>query len=130
MGIIKGFDMNALRKSRQKAAAKQDNVAAIREISPEIEQLKVGETAVIEGITADNARKMVMSVTAKLRHLTAKGGEWAGKAFDTASDPDSGKLYVQRKSNVPEAEQKEIRVGRGRPKGSGNKPKADGKAAA
>lgn len=99
--IKKGeFDINALKKSRAANKAKIDLVAGIREISPEIEKLLVGETCVIEGVEAANIRKVVMQVTAKLSHLTAKGGDWAGKAFQTASNADEGKVYVQRGPNV------------------------------
>lgn len=96
--IIDGFDMAALRKSRVQNTNKTDLVAALREISPEIEQLKVGQTVEIP-TTKVNLRKTVMQITAKLNHLTCQGGQWAGKSYDVASDSES-KVYVQRNKQL------------------------------
>lgn len=107
MGVIKNFDMDALRKERARKAASGgvDLVAGLKEISPEIETLKVGETAQVEipGKTLDekkaNLRKTVMSITAKIGNLTCQGGEWEGKSFDTVSDGEKY-IYVQRGNNL------------------------------
>lgn len=115
------FDINALRKTRAAAKSKVDLVAGLAEISPEIERLKVGETCVIEGVTKADNRKVVMSITAKLSHLCAKGGDWAGRSFDVASDSDAGKVYVQRNSNLKPEDVQERKKGGG----GGRRKKAD-----
>lgn len=114
------FDIAALRKSRNAAKAKVDLVGELRTISPEIEKLKVGETVMISGVAKGEIRKTVMGITAKLSHLTSKGGDWAGKAYDVASDGDAGRVYVQRKPNVPADQVPERKKGGG----GGRKPKA------
>lgn len=114
------FDMAALRKSRASSKAKVDLLAGLREISPEIEALKVGETAQIEGVAKADNRKVVMSITAKLSHLCSRGGDWAGRKYDVASDSDSGIVYVQRQQGVKPAEAPIRKKGGG----GGRKPKA------
>lgn len=116
MAILKSgeFDMAALKKSRQKKATRVDLLGGLRQVSPEIEQLKVGQTAEISGVKADSIRKTVMAITAKLTHLTANGGEWAGRKYEVASDADSGKVYVQRQTGVKPEEAPVRRTGGGR----------------
>jgi hypothetical protein len=112
--LAKGeFDINALKAARQAKTAKVDLVGELAKISPEIATLKVGETAVIEGVVKTDIRKIVMGITAKLSHLTAKGGDWAGKDFDVASDADAGIVYVQRGSNLKPEQIKERKKGGG-----------------
>jgi hypothetical protein len=106
MTILKNFDIEALRKSRLKASQKSkrgDLLAGINQISPEIAKLKVGETAQIE-CNAGKAglRKFVMQIVAKTNHITAKGGEWEGRAYKVVSDGEST-VYVQRGEDSAEA---------------------------
>lgn len=119
-----GFDMAAHRKSRQAKTAKVDLIAGLNEISPEIAALKVGETVQLSGVEKGNIRKVVMSLTTKLSHLTAKGGEWEGKSYDVASDSDAGIVYVQRGRNLKPEEVKVRRKGGG----GGRRKKADAPA--
>lgn len=116
MAILKNgeIDLVALRKSKAKTANKTDLVAGLRQVSPEIEQLKVGQTATIENVSKANIRKVVMSVTAKLSHLTAKGAEWAGRKYETASDADAGIVYVQRQTGCKPEDAPVRRTGGGR----------------
>lgn len=124
--VIKNFDMDAFRRQRaaKQAAGGVDLVEALKGISPEIETLKVGETAVVDipgrNLTEKQAglRKAVMSVTAKLSNLTCKGGKWEGRTYDTVSNPEKGVIYVQRGSNLKAEEIKERKRG-------GRKPKAE-----
>jgi hypothetical protein len=101
MSILKNFDMAALRAERARNAARGSVslVEGLKQIAPEIEKLKVGETAklAIPGFGSDEnaTRKFVMSITAKLTNLTVRGGDWEGYQFDVASD-GQGSLYVQR----------------------------------
>jgi hypothetical protein len=125
VSIIKNFDMAALRKRRQNSNAKVDLVGELRKLSPEVEQLKVGETCSIDIPTKADLRKVVMSVTSKLSHLTSKTesgekGDFVPKQFEVASDPDALKVYVQRGHNFKD---NEIPT-RKRGGGGGRKPKA------
>lgn len=105
----KDFDFDSIRRARaRKGASTTDLVAAINAIAPDIEKLKVGETARID-ITGDKAdpnrnRKAVMAITAKLNNLTPKGGKWQGKVFRVISDEDY--IYVQRGKNEEPKERK------------------------
>lgn len=118
MAIIKNFDMDALRKERAKnaAAGGVNLVDALREISPDIEKLKPGETAEIAIPAGMSTRKHVMSITAKLSNLTPKGGEWEGRTFKTVSNGIN--TYVQRGEDLAKNKVQE----RGR--SNGRKPKA------
>ena len=118
------FDIEAHRKARQSKAAKTDLVSALRQISPEVEKLKVGQTAVIENVEAGKLRSVVMSITAKLSHLTARGGEWAGREYGVASDSETGTVYVQRQTGCKPEDAPIRATGGGRPKGSKNKPES------
>jgi hypothetical protein len=118
MTILKNFDMDALRRERAKKAARggKDLVEALRQISPDIENLKVGDTAKIAIPEGVGLRKFVMSITAKLNNLTPKEAPWAGRTFAIAND-GAGNVYVQRgKDETPRV------VKRGG--GGGRKPKA------
>lgn len=117
MTIIKGFDLEALRRERARNAARSGVglVEGLREISPDIEKLKVGETAKIAIPEGTGVRKFVMGITAKLNNLTPKGGEWAGRSFDIAND-GAGHVYVQRGEDVTPVERS--RGGGGRRKAS------------
>ena len=97
MTILKDFDFDEIRRKRQRASAQPtDLVAGLREISPEIEKLKVGETARLEIPGGQkNLRKFIMSITAKLNNLTPQGGAWAGRQYRTISDGEKY-VYVQR----------------------------------
>ena len=101
MSILKNFDMNELRLERARRAARGSVSLedGLRQIAPEIEKLKVGETAKLDipnfGNDDNATRKFTMSITAKTSNLTAKGGAWEGRFFDIASD-GMGALYVQR----------------------------------
>jgi len=118
MTILKSFDIDALRRQRAARAASGgvDLLAGINQISPDIEKLKVGETAQINIPKGIELRKFVMSVTAKLNNLTPKGGQWEGRTFKVASDPDNGHLYVQRGENVKEPVVRKRGNGGGRPR--------------
>ena len=114
--IIANFDMEAMKKARAaKFGAKgpTDLEGELRKISPDIELLKVGETAIIDiptkAVDGKNPkRSFIMSVTAKLNHLTKAGGKWAGRNFDPLSDPGAPLLYVTR---VADGEPKERKTG-------------------
>ncbi len=100
MTVIKNFNMDDIRKKRARMAASGgvslvDSLAAI---SPDIAKLNVGDTVKIMNTVDGGLRKTVMGITAKLSNLTCKGGDWAGRSFDVASDPTDGKgaVYVQR----------------------------------
>jgi hypothetical protein len=118
MSIIKNFDMEALRKKRAKASGgTTDLVAALREISPDIEKLEVGETARIKVPESVKVRAHVMSITAKLSNLTPKGAPWAGRQFKVLNDGE-GSTYVQRAPDLKKADIKERKRGSG-----GGRPK-------
>lgn len=100
--ILDNFDMAALRaeRARRNARGNVSLTEGLRQIAPEIEKLKVGQTAKLEipGYEADpkgSVRKYVMAITAKVSNLTVKGGEWEGRNFEIAND-GAGALYVQR----------------------------------
>lgn len=114
--ILDNFDMAALRKSRSQQNTRTDLIGGLRQISPAIETLKVGQTVEIptDKITL---RKTVMQITAKLNHLTSKGGAWAGKSFDVASNGEN-KVYVQRGKQVKPEDVKERKKG-----GGGGRPR-------
>jgi hypothetical protein len=95
--INKPFDMEALKKQRQKKAqGTVDLVAALNAISPLIARLEPGQTAKLplpEGEGGE--RKFIMGVTAKLTNVTIKGAAWAGRTYKVAGDGE-GYVYVQR----------------------------------
>lgn len=117
MAILKNgeFDIDAFRKGRSKSSAKKDLVAELMQIAPEIKDMKVGETCVIENVKKEDMRSRVMQITAKLSHLTARGGDWAGKVYETASNADEGVIYVQRMSGTSPDKAPVRRKGGGRP---------------
>lgn len=120
-GIIKGFDMNELRRKRARSSRTGLSlVEGLDEISPEIALLDVGDTAKIyvDGERKDgkavNLRKTTMQIAAKLRFLTCQGGEWEGRDYIVASD-GSDNVYVQRGEDLPEDQIKpRVAGGRGR----------------
>lgn len=123
------IDLAALRKARQAKASKTDLVAGLRQVSPEIELLKNNQTASIEGVKPADIRKVVMSITAKLSHLTARGGAWAGRKYEVASDADAGIVYVQRQTGVKPEDAPIRRTGGGRkPKSETPAPAPTGEA--
>lgn len=128
MAILKNFDMEALRKERAKLAASGgvNLVESLRQISPDIEKLKVGETAEIPIPAGMSIRKHVMSITAKLNNLTPKGGEWEGRQFKVASN--DANTYVQRGEDLPKGKAVVRARGNGRKPGTPNKPKGDNSA--
>jgi hypothetical protein len=101
MTILKGFDFDELRRNRARRAASGgvDLVQAIGAISPDIEKLKVGDTAQIAIPKDVTTRKFVMQITAKLNNLVPAGAPWAGRDFKVAHD-GQGNVYVQRGEDV------------------------------
>lgn len=97
MTILKNFDLDSIRKARARNAARSgvDLVTALAAISPDIEKLKVGETAKLEKPADMGLRKFVMQITAKVNNLVPKGGQWEGRQYDIVSDGES-LVYVQR----------------------------------
>jgi hypothetical protein len=118
MSILKNFDLDSIRKARARNAARSgmDLVTALAAISPDIANLKVGETAKVDKPEGMGLRKAVMQITAKVNNLVPQGGEWEGRQFDIVSDGDST-IYVQR---GPDLKGKDIPV-RAR-RGGGRKP--------
>lgn len=129
MTILKGFDIDSIRRDRARklAGSGVDLVAALAQISPEIAKLNVGDTARIEIPNYKNVdkegrpvelRKFVMSITAKLNYLTPQGGDWAGRQFKVISDSERY-VYVQRGEDL-KGNKIPVRSRRGgRPAGSG-----------
>jgi len=118
--IVLGFDIEALRKKRQRMAAKggKDLLTALNEIAPSIALLKVGQTAKVKMPKTspngkDPTRQFVMSIVTKLNNLTAAGREWAGRKFDAMSDETKEFFYVTR---LADGEPVERKIGAGRPK--------------
>lgn len=115
--IISNFDFEGLLRRKARAAAgSADLVAALAKLSPDIQNLKVGDCAkIVIPATVDGKpiteRQFIMSITAKLNNLTAKGREWAGKKFRSGSE--DGVLYVFRDDDGEPVERKK---GPGRPK--------------
>lgn len=113
--ILTKFDMDALRKKRAAKTAKSDPAALIeglKQISPTVEKLEIGQTAKIRIPEGVKVRAFVMSITAKLSNLTPKGAPWEGRTYDTIADPDDGEhgiVYVQR---GPDGEAKVRKRGR------------------
>lgn len=125
MSILKNFDIDSIRKARARknATGGVDLEAGLRQLSPDIEKLKVGETAQIEIPNDTGLRKFVMSITAKLNNLTPKNGKWEGRQFRVVSDSEKY-VYVQRAEDLKGAAIVE------RKRGGGGRPKGSGKAAA
>lgn len=106
MTILKNFDLDSIRRERARKAAGSgvDLVAGLSAISPDIEKLKVGETAKLQIPNYNKTdkdghpvelRSFVMSITAKLNNLTPRGGDWEGRTFKVLSDGERY-VYVQR----------------------------------
>jgi hypothetical protein len=117
MGIMgKDFDFDAIRKERARKAASGgvDLETALRQISPDIEKLNVGQTAQIAIPKGTGLRKFVMSITAKLNNLTPKGAPWEGRQYKVISDGE-GYAYVQRGENTKSAPVRARRGGGRRP---------------
>lgn len=119
MAILKDVNMDDLRRKRARLAASggTDLVAGITAISADIPNLKVGETTKVKSPAGVTLRKTVMSITAKLSNLTCKGGAWAGRTFDTVSDPEEGDgvVYVQRGPDTKTPKERKRGTGGGRP---------------
>ncbi len=102
--MLSNFSMDELRKKKARKAATgtTDLISTLREMSPAIELLAVGQTAkiAIPKVAAkegkDPKRSFVMGITTKLNNVTMKGREWAGRVFDTASDDTGEFVYVAR----------------------------------
>lgn len=126
MTILKNFDLDSVRKERARKAASGgvNLVDAINQISPEIGNLKAGETAKLPIPSGQSLRKFVMSITAKLNNLTPKGGDWEGRTFRVVSDGEAN-VYVQRGED---AKGNAIRVPNRR--GGGRRPAAAASGAA
>lgn len=119
-GIIKGFDISAIRKKRARLAASGgvDLEAAIAAISADIPKLQIGETVKLVVPKGVAVRKHVMQITAKLSNLTPKGAAWEGRQFDVVSDPDEGEtgvVYVQRGPDTKTPKVRARGTGGGRP---------------
>lgn len=112
----KDFDFDAIRKERARKAASGgiDLETALRQISPDVEKLKVGQTAQIPIPKGEGLRKFVMSITAKLNNLTPKGAPWEGRQFKVISDGESN-VYVQRGEDTKNAPVRERRGGGRKP---------------
>lgn len=112
----KDFDFDAIRKERARKAASGgvDLETALRQISPDIEKLKVGQTAQIPIAKGTGLRKFVMSITAKLNNLTPKGAPWEGRQFRVISD-GADNVYVQRGEDTKNAPVRERRGGGRKP---------------
>lgn len=112
----KDFDFDAIRKERARKAASGgvDLETALRQISPDIEKLKVGQTAQIPIAKGVGLRKFVMSITAKLNNLTPKGAPWEGRQFRVISD-GADNVYVQRGEDTKNAPVRERRGGGRKP---------------
>lgn len=122
--VLDDFDLDALRRSKARSSQKVTDLAGdLRQISPDIENLNIGQTARIEipgknlEEKSQNLRRHVMSITAKLSNLTCKGGDWEGKSFETVSDGEQY-VYVQRGKNLKGDDIPVRRRGGGRPKDS------------
>jgi hypothetical protein len=112
------FDIEAFRRERARKAALGgvDLVSALNQIAPDIEKLKVGETAQLDIPEGKKGlRKFVMSITAKLANLTPKGGDWEGRTFHVVSDGEAT-LYVQRGEDDPNPKARKKASGGGRPR--------------
>jgi hypothetical protein len=117
--IISNFNLDDLRKKKQRAQANggsADLVAALGAISPAIALLNVGQTAKIPIPSSnkdgkDPKRAFVMGIVTKLNNLTALGREWAGRQFDSLSDPEGEYFYVTR---LTDGEAKERKRGNGK----------------
>ena len=126
MGIIKNFDWNALQKRKARAAstsAPVNLVERLNEISPDIAKLKVGEAAQIKIPEGMTNRKLVMSIVAPLNNLTPKGGDWEGRQYKVAADPE-GYVIVLRGEDLKGNKIPVRNIGRGGgrpPKGSKSK---------
>lgn len=134
MTVIKNFNMDDIRKKRARMAASGgvslvDSLAAI---SPDIAKLNVGETVKIPNAKAGELRKTVMGITAKLSNLTCKGGDWAGRSFDVASDPTDGNgvVYVQRGEDTKAPKERARGRSGGRPAATAAAPAPAAKEAA
>lgn len=123
--IVASVDMSKLKKDRQKAAKKTVSLsAALDSISPAIGLLRVGKTARVpipkdRDDGKDPVRAFVMGIVTKLNHITAVGGEWPGRKFDTMSDDTKSFVYISR---LPDGEAHTRRVGGG----GGRRKKVDG----
>lgn len=128
-GIIKGFNLDDIRKKRARLNASNgvDLLTALRAINPDIEKLNVGDTLPIKVEKRENLRKTVMQIVAKLSNLTPKGGDWAGRKYDVVSDPETLIVYVQRGEDGEPVERKR---GTGRPPASENSEASEAAAAA
>lgn len=127
--ILKNFDLDAIRKERARKAANGgiDLEQGLNQISPEIGQLKVGETVQLDIPGGKpELRKFVMSITAKLNNLTPQGGKWEGRSFDVISNGEDT-VYVQR---GPDLKGKDIPVRNRRGGGKGNTKAVEAKEAA
>jgi len=115
--IIKGFDLDAIRKSRARLAASGgvDLVSAIDAISPLIGKLAVGETILLPIPEGSSKRKFVMQITAKLNNLVPKGAPWEGRTYKVLSDGENG-VYIQRGEDAKEAVERKRGNGGGRRK--------------
>lgn len=125
--LAKGeFDINALRKERARKASNKSGMSKVdglRQISPDIEKLNIGQTAQIPLPSKDKLRSVVMGISSKLSFLTCKGGEWEGKDFSVVSDGEEY-VYVQRGPNL-KGDDIKVRQPGGRKAGVPNKPKAE-----
>ena len=108
----KDFDFDAIRRERTRKAATGgvDLVTSLNQISPDIEKLKVGQTAQIALPKGQPLRKFVMSMVAKLNNLTPKGAAWEGRQYKVISDGEAF-VYVQRGEDVKEAPVRQRRGG-------------------
>lgn len=116
--IVANVNFDDLRKAKARKAAGggTDLLTSLRAISPAIEKIQVGQTARIpmpkEKVDGkDPKRSFVMGVVTKLNNLTQAGREWAGRKFDTMSDPDGDFLFVAR---LPDGEAVARKPGGGR----------------
>lgn len=120
--IVGNVDFAALRKSKARKAAAGGKTLAqkLDDISPAIGLLRVGKIArlSIPKTAADGKdplRAFVMGIVTKLNHITAEGGDWAGRKFDTMSDDSKEFLYVSR---LPDVTPHVRRTGGGRKPGT------------
>lgn len=102
--VMANFNLADLKKTKSKGTV-VDMEDELNKISPAIALLKPSLTARVpipkkgaEG--KDIKRSFVMSVVTKLNSLTKHGGKWAGRTFETVSDPSGEYLYVARGEDI------------------------------
>jgi hypothetical protein len=107
------FDINELRKSKQKKSAQgtTDLVAELDKIDPAIGMLRVGGVAKIpmpaKGPDGkDPKRSFVMSIVTKLNNVTLKDKPWSGRVLEAVSDDAGEFVYVAR---LPDTDAPKVR---------------------